>query len=110
MHAAAGGTFSIRDLRVFGTSAVAAPQAVAVFAVQRAADGRAATITWTRVPRATSYIVRYGIAPNKLYSSYEVGDVGTVTINVLNRGVPYWFTVDAIGEGGVARGKATKKG
>jgi xylan 1,4-beta-xylosidase len=83
---------------------------VTAFAVRRGADDRGATITWTRVPRATSYIVRYGIAPGKLYSSYAVGDVGTLTMNSLNRGVPYWFTVDAIGEGGVSRGKTTKTG
>jgi xylan 1,4-beta-xylosidase len=110
VHAAAGGTFSVRDLRIFGTSAVASPPTVTAFAVRRGADDRGATITWTRVPRATSYIVRYGIAPGKLYSSYAVGDVGTLTMNSLNRGVPYWFTVDAIGEGGVSRGKTTKTG
>ena len=110
VHAAAGGTFSVRDLRIFGTSAVAAPPTVATFAVQRGADDRSATITWTRVPRATTYIVRFGTAPDKLYSSYQVGDVGTLTMNSLNRGVPYWFTIDAIGEGGVSRGKTTKKG
>jgi hypothetical protein len=110
VHAAAGGTFSIRDLRIFGTSAVAPPPTVATFTVQRGTDDRGATITWTRVPRATSYVVRFGIAPDKLYSSYAVGDVGTLTMNSLNRGVAYWFTVDAIGEGGVARGKTTNKG
>jgi xylan 1,4-beta-xylosidase len=110
VHAAAGGTFAIRDLRIFGTSAVAAPPMVASFNVQRGVDERSATITWTRVPRATSYVVRFGIAPDKLYSSYEVGDVGAVTMNSLNRGVAYWFAVDAIGEGGVARGRAAKRG
>jgi hypothetical protein len=110
VHAAAGGAFAIRDLRIFGTSAVAPPPTVATFTVQRATDDRGATITWTRVPRATSYVVRFGIAPDKLYSSYAVGDVGTLTMNSLNRGVAYWFTVDAIGEGGVARGKTTNNG
>jgi xylan 1,4-beta-xylosidase len=110
VHAAAGGTFSIRDLRIFGTSPVAAPPVVAAFSVQRGADDRSATITWARVPRAASYIVRFGIAPDKLYSSYAVGDVGSLTMNSLNRGVSYWFTVDAIGEGGVARGTTTKRG
>jgi len=105
VHAAAGGTFAIRDLRVFGESTAPRPDEVRNVVVRREADDRGAVITWTRSPGATSYIVRFGIAPNKLYSSYEVGDVDTLTINSLNHGVPYWFAVAAVGEGGVTRGK-----
>jgi xylan 1,4-beta-xylosidase len=110
VHAAAGGSFAIRDLRVFGESTAPRPAAVRDVSVERQADDRGAAIRWTRSPGATSYIVRFGIAPDKLYASYEVGDVDSLTINSLNRGVAYWFAVDAVGEGGVARGMEKKKG
>lgn len=102
---AAGGKFAVRDLRVFGTSTLAAPAPVASLTVNRSAgDDRSATLAWTRAPRATGYVVRFGVARDKLYASYQVDDVDTLTINALNSGVPYWFTIDAIGEGGIAEG------
>lgn len=110
VHAAAGGSFAIRDLRVFGASTAPRPAEVRDVVVERPAGDRSATISWTRSPGATSYVVRFGIAPEKLYASHEVGDVDRLTINGLNLGVAYWFVVDAVGEGGVARGREKKKG
>jgi len=105
VHAAAGGTFAIRDLRIFGESTAPRPAVVRDVVVERQADDRSAVIRWTRSPGATAYVVRFGIAPNKLYSSYEARDVDTLAINSLNHGVAYWFAVDAVGEGGIARGR-----
>ena len=110
VHAAAGGSFAVRDFRVFGASTAPRPPEVRDVVVERQADDRGATIGWTRSPGATSYVIRFGIAPDKLYSSYEVGDVDRLTINSLNRGVAYWFAVDAVGEGGVTRGRDEKQG
>lgn len=106
VHAAAGGNFAIRDLRIFGRSSVAPPPAVtAVMAQRQPADGRTA-ISWARSPRATSYVVRLGGAPDRMYASYGVGDTTTATIEGLTAGVASWFAVDAVGEGGVGRGRA----
>ena len=110
VHAAAGGNFAIRDLRVFGESTAPRPAEVRGVVVERQADDRSAIISWTPSPGATSYVVRFGIAPDKLYSSHEAGDVDRLTINSLNHGVAYWFSVDAVGEGGVARGRGRTKG
>ena len=106
VHAAAGGNFAIRDLRIFGESTAPRPAAVRDVVVERHADDRSAVVRWTRSPGATSYVVRFGTAPDKLYSSYEAGDVDTLTIDSLIHGVAYWFAVDAIGEGGITRGHA----
>jgi len=101
----AGGKFGVRDLRVFGRSPTAAPAEVKEFTVARnAADERTVTLTWTRVPRAQGYVVRFGVARDKLYGNFQVGDVATLTMNSLNKGVPYFFTIDAIGAGGVTKG------
>jgi hypothetical protein len=111
VRAAAGGRFAIRDLRVFGEGAVAPPPEVRAVVVTRdASDPRDATITWTRVGGARRYVVRFGTSPEKLYGSYEVGDVGTLTMHGLNRGVTYWFAVDAVNERGVTRGTTVRKG
>jgi hypothetical protein len=104
VRAAAGGTFSIRDLRVFGESDVELPGAVSGLQARRHDDDRSVTLSWPAAPRARSYVVRYGIAPGKLYASWQTGNVTSLTMNSLNHGVRYWFTVDAVGEGGVKRG------
>lgn len=101
----ARGKFAIRDLRVFGTSPLPPPTEVTTLAVRRHADDdRGVTLTWTRVPGARGYVIRFGITPGKLYASYQVADVSTLVLNSLNHGVAYWFAIDAIGEGGIARG------
>ena len=105
VHAAGGGYFAIRDLRIFGWSPVAAPAAVVDLSAKRSADEARATITWRRTARATAYIVRFGTAGDKLYASHRVGDIAGVTLDGLNPAAPYWFVVDAIGEGGIARGR-----
>ncbi|MEO8336955.1 MAG: family 43 glycosylhydrolase [bacterium] len=107
----AGGKFAVRDLRVFGRSPMAAPEQVKTFTVARnTSDERTATLSWTRVPRATGYIVRFGLSPDKLYGNYQVGDVATLTMNGLNKGVRYFFTVDALGAGGVTKGTIVRPG
>jgi hypothetical protein len=110
-RAAAGGTFSVRDLRVFGLGDGPVPAAVTSLTVVRHADDdRSATISWARAPGAKRYVVRYGLAPDALYGSIEVGDVTTLTTNALNRGVAYWFTVDALNAAGVTRGPTPRRG
>jgi xylan 1,4-beta-xylosidase len=107
----AGGKFAVRDLRVFGHSRSAAPLEVKEFTVNRnAADDRSVTLSWARVARAQGYIIRFGIAPDKLYGNFQVGDVTTLTMNSLNKGVRYYFTVDALGVGGVTKGTIVRPG
>ncbi|HYD52787.1 MAG TPA: family 43 glycosylhydrolase [Gemmatimonadaceae bacterium] len=108
--AAGGGTFSLRDLRVFGRSDATAPSRVEGLEVRRATDPRGVTLRWRRAAGAHGYVVRYGLSPDKLYAAHELGDATTLTINALNAGVTYYFTVDAVGEGGVTRGTAVRRG
>jgi hypothetical protein len=110
VQAAAGGTFSVRDLRVFGTSPNPLPGEVQSLDVRRHEDARGVTLTWNRAPNARGYVVRFGLSPEKLYSNYQVGSDTTLTMNSLNKGVTYYFTVDALNEGGVRRGKLIKGG
>ena len=94
------GLFAIQDLRVFGNSEQAVFTPATNVTVERdAADGRDAVIRWTPVANADGYIVRYGIAPTKLYNNYIVYDVDSVFIRSLNHGVDYYFSVEAFDSG-----------
>jgi xylan 1,4-beta-xylosidase len=107
VRAAAGGTFSVRDLRIFGRGTGAPPAPPAGLTARRHADDdRSVTLAWEPAARARGYVVRFGVAPEKLYGSYEVGNVTRLTMNSLNRGVAYWFAVDAVNENGVGRATA----
>jgi hypothetical protein len=111
VYTPAGGTFSLRGLRVFGRAPGEPPARVDSFTVTRdPRDARSATVRWARVPGARRYVVRFGLAPDRLYESYQVGDVGELTINSLNVGVTYHFTVDALNGSGVARGTVIHEG
>ena len=100
---------AISGLRVFGTKeGVALPDAVTEVQVQRLEDEMTAYLNWRSVENAQGYNVRYGIAPDKLYTSYQVYAKNEVLITSLNRGVPYWFAVDAFNEAGIQEGVIRK--
>ena len=94
------GKFAIRDLRIFGNAAQAVFTPVGNITVDRdAADGRNAVIRWSPVENADGYIVRYGVAPDKLYNHYMVYDADSVAIHSLNKEVEYYFEVEAFDGG-----------
>jgi hypothetical protein len=100
VYAPGGGKFAIQDLRIFGNSAQAVFTTVSNYTVQRdAADERNAVVRWSPVANADGYVVRYGIAPNKLYNNYTVYDADSVVIHSLNKGVQYYFEVEAFDSG-----------
>lgn len=106
-HMAAGGRFSLYDLRVFGSGLGTPPPEVKAFEVIRdATDPRRAKVTWPRDENTDFYIVRYGTTPDRLFGSYQVYRANSVEINALNVGVNYYFTVDAVNDTGVTRGHA----
>jgi len=96
-----GGPFSIRDLRIFGDAGGKPPAAAPRFEVRRdPADPRTAVVRWQPAPDADAYIVRYGIAPGKLYQNYEVRGQTEIALHGLNADVDYSFTVDAFNDTG----------
>jgi hypothetical protein len=105
-HASARGRFAVRDLRVFGLADVPLPHEVRGLAVRRdARDRRTATISWAPAAGAEGYVVRFGVAPDKLYASWQAGRDTTITTHGLNRDATYWFAVDALNGAGVTRGR-----
>lgn len=103
-----GAKFSLSGLRVFGEARGARPGKVSGVEVARSSkepmDERIAEVSWKAVPGAEFYIVRYGVAPDRLFGSYQVYHATTREIRSLNSGVQYFFTVDAVNAAGVTKG------
>ena len=98
---------SISGLRVFGIGNGEKPQ--------RVAGGHAALedpmtcrLTWNKAEGATGYNVRFGIASDKLYSSYQVYGSEEALITTLNAGETYYYAIDAYNENGVTEGGVNK--
>src|SRR6185436_2222345 len=70
MHVGAA-NLAISDIRVFGNGSGQRPATPTQVSARRDRDERNATISWRAVPSAVGYNVRWGIAPNKLYSTYQ---------------------------------------
>jgi hypothetical protein len=105
-----GGMIAIRDLRVFGPPAGSPPSAVPAPAVERHPnDDRNVTIQWQQVADAAGYLVRFGDAPDRLWQTIQMqgGGVDRLTTHVLNRGVPYYFRIDAFNAHGLTAGGIT---
>lgn len=106
----AGGKFAVSGLRVFGEGGGRAPAAVDMSTViyeRREDNNRSIGMSWEAAPGAQGYIVRYGTAPDKLYTHYQVIESQSLVINSLNRGVDYYFTIDSYNESGVTMGTQT---
>lgn len=105
----AGKHLSINAFRVFGNGLGKAPAAPATLTVKRQKDQRNADLTWTKMPNATGYNIRWGIAPDKLYQTYQFWHDQAATdpakpfeLRALNVGVPYYFAIEAFNENGVS--------
>lgn len=92
--------FSIKDLRIFGTTPKMKTQKVKKFmAVRNPEDRREANVIWEPVTGADGYIVRYGIEKNKLYNSYIVYGKNELYMHSLNTKPEYYFEVEALSSG-----------
>jgi hypothetical protein len=65
-------------------------------------------LSWDKAEGAEGYIVRYGIAPDKLYNQYQVYGEQT-EIRTLTKGISYYFRVDSFNAGGVTPGCLTDR-
>lgn len=101
--------FSLRDLRVFGSAKGNLPQTVKELTVTRGSDQCVVNLKWNKVDNCDGYIVRYGVAPDKLYNNFQVRNETELTINSLNTGVEYYFEVDTFNENGVSKSSPSMK-
>lgn len=99
-----GEPFALSGLRVFGKGNGNRPTAVKALAASFT-DPMTAEITWSAAAGATGYDVKYGIAPDKLYSSHMVYEQSKVLLTTLNKGQTYFVQVDAFNENGITEGE-----
>jgi hypothetical protein len=93
---------AISGLRVFGIGQGKAPTSVKNFSVQRKTDRRDAMIIWNRSSDAQGYNVLWGIAPDKLYSSWMVYDNNSLDMKSLTVDQSYFFAIEAFNENGIS--------
>ncbi|SOD89377.1 family 43 glycosylhydrolase [Spirosoma fluviale] len=100
----AGSHLAINAFRVFGNGLGKAPVTPATLTAKRQKDQRNADLSWSKVPGAVGYNIRWGIAPDKLYQNYQFWNDGpnTFELRALNVGVPYYFAIEAFDENGVS--------
>jgi len=78
------------------------PSRVNQFRVERMADRRDAIISWEPQEKAQGYNIRWGIAPDKLYSSWLVYDNNQLLLKALTTDQEYYFTIEAFNENGIS--------
>jgi hypothetical protein len=95
---------AISDIRVFGKGTGAVPVTPSGLNVTRQTDERNADISWQKVPDAVGYNILWGIAPDKLYQTYQIwGDApSSLELRALTVGQKYYFAIEAFNENGVS--------
>lgn len=98
-----GANPTLSNIRVFGLDDKDKPAETLVKEGRRISATKA-QFAWEK-DRAYAHVIRLGIAPNKLYSSYTVYENTNATITFLNEeGQRYFYAIDAINESGITRG------
>ncbi|HEX6181664.1 MAG TPA: discoidin domain-containing protein, partial [Chitinophagaceae bacterium] len=98
------GKFAISGFRVFGKGNGAVPDTVKNFIVLRTEkDKRSAWIKWGPVDNAYAYNIYTGIAPDKLYNCIMVHGSNDYYFKAMDKGLPYYFTIEAINENGISK-------
>ena len=93
---------SLSAIRVFGKGDGKPPAAVKQFKVERKADRRDAMITWEKQHAAQGYNIIWGIAPDKLYSSWMVYDDNSLLMKSLTVDQSDYFTIESFNENGIS--------
>lgn len=94
--------FALSELRVFGLGEGEKPEKVKSFKVNRLDDRRDARLLWDEVKNATGYNIRWGIAPDKLYSSWLLYDDTELLLRSLGKSTGYFFIIEAFNENGIS--------
>jgi hypothetical protein len=93
---------SISGIRVFGLGEGKAPGKVKGFKVNRYKDRRDAMITWDKHSGVQGYNILWGIAPDKLYSSWMVYGNNSLELKSLGVDQEYYFSIESFNENGVS--------
>ena len=101
-----GEVFALSGLRVFGKGNSDLPEEVKDIRGERDLNGLDAVIRFSPSKGAFGYNIRYGIAPNKMYSSWQIYDQTELKLTTLNKGQHYYLSVDSFNENGICEGSS----
>lgn len=93
---------NLSEIRIFGVGKGKQPSKVKNAKYNRHDDRRDITIQWDRINNAQGYNVRWGIAPDKLYSSWMVYGNNELLLKALNKNQVYYFAIESFNENGVS--------
>ena len=97
------GKFAISGLRVFGAGPGPKPKPVRDFVALRGdSERRNAWLKWHADPAATGYVIRSGVAPDKMYTSVMVYGASEYYYRAMDRDRPYYFQIEAFNEAGIS--------
>lgn len=99
--------FALSGFRVFGKTKGEVPNKVKE-AKSEHLDDRTVKLEWPKEEGALGYNVRYGIAKDKLYSSYLVYENNEVILTLLNKNQEYYYAIDSFNEVGINKGEVFK--
>ena len=102
-HYVPGKNLAMGNIRVFGLGRGKKPATVKGFTVVREADERNVRISWKAVKGAQGYNVLWGVAPDKLYSSWMVYGDNSLDLRALTVGQKYYFVIEAFNENGISQ-------
>ena len=102
-HYVPGKNLAMGDIRVFGLGRGKKPATVKGFTVVREADERNVRISWKAVKGAQGYNVLWGVALDKLYSSWMVYGDNSLDLRALTVGQKYYFAIEAFNENGISQ-------
>jgi len=98
-----GGKVAVSGFRIFGNGLGTIPGKVKKVTVNRnCQDEREVHVQWKPEMNAQGYVLRYGIKKEKLYHSVMLYDQNDITLKSLNKGVDYYFAVEAFNENGIS--------
>ena len=104
-----GEVFALSGLRIFGKGHGEVPEAVKNVKAERDPNGMDCRVSFERSEGAIGYNIRFGIAEDKLYSSYLVYDKNEVLLTTLNAGQDYYIAVDSFNENGICEADTVLK-
>ncbi len=92
---------AISDIRIFGKGQGKTPSKVSGFTAGRNNDRRDVQLQWKAVANAQGYVIRWGVAPDKMYNSWMVYNEHSLLLKSLSVDQPYYFTIEAFNENGI---------
>jgi hypothetical protein len=97
---------AISDIRVFGRKwgGRSRPRTPQHIAARRQTDQRNAVLSWQAVTGVVGYNIRWGVAPTKLYETYQrfADERTTLELRALTVGQKYWAAIESFDENGVS--------